>query len=123
VAGAEDPQPRRRGLLLEEHRHAAAAAHAEVVREVRLDGLRLGGRSGEERVRRLDDLLLDGAAAHRAAQLAALDHHHLRAGLLRRGALGGDDGAQHEAPALGGQASDVVEAARPAMSSNSVLTP
>jgi len=87
VTGAEDEQRRGRAMLLEEDGHLAAAAHAEIVREVGLEGLRLSVGLFEQHQRRVDHLLLDGAAADGAAQAPVGEHHQPRAWLLRRTAV------------------------------------
>jgi hypothetical protein len=109
VARAEDDERGGRAVLLEKDGHLPAAAHAQVVREVGLERLRLRGGVGEQGQRRVDHLLLDRPAADGAAQRAVTQHHQSRAGLLRGAPVRGGDGAQHEGSAFGLELRDVGE--------------
>ena len=96
VAGAKEPQPRRRLDRFDEDLHAPAAAHAQVVAEIAREQL---ARAGALRLaQRLEHRVLDRAAAHGADGAAVGTKQQARARLLRRRPGGAHHGGERAAP-------------------------
>ena len=77
---------------LDEDVHHAAAAHVELAVQGASDAL--GGATGGDAARRLDDLVLDAAAANRPGDSPLGRDENLRGGVARRRAGGAKDGRE-----------------------------
>ena len=102
VAGAEHDQARCGGHHLEEHRHLAAAAHAQLLGEV---AAQRGGLAARQQLARLGDHLeLDRPAADGAGGGAVRGDQHARPRLAGREPAALGHRGEHEAPSLGAPA-------------------